>query len=157
MTAVELSAIERSNVERPTPDVQSKRYLLCRWSHRSIETGPPPTLTRSYPLTSLRTRCSTNWEQSLFRRAAAVTRVKERPGFPTNTRAACAPQNYPKTPMSEVSDQSRAAALARARSSQAARKAFISSRSITIRLATPLYFFVVPVTVRLTAPWCTRP
>ena len=47
--------------------------------------------------------------------------------------------------MSEVSDQLRAAALARARSSQAARKAFISARSTTIRVATPLYFFVVPV------------
>ena len=50
--------------------------------------------------------------------------------------------------MLEVSDQLRTAALARARSLQAARKAFISSRSTTIRLATPLYFLVVPVTVR---------
>jgi len=60
-------------------------------------------------------------------------------------------------PMSEVSDQLLAAALARARSSQAVRKAFISARSATIRLATPLYFFVIPVTVRVTAPWWTRP
>ena len=58
---------------------------------------------------------------------------------------------------SEASDQLAAAAFARARSWQAARKAFISARSTTIRLATPLYFFVVPVTVRLTAPWWTRP
>ena len=62
-----------------------------------------------------------------------------------------------RNPMSEVSDQLRAAALARARSLQAARKAFISARSRTIRLATPLYFFVIPMTVRLTAPWWTRP
>jgi hypothetical protein len=64
---------------------------------------------------------------------------------------------HPQKPMSEVSDQLRAAALARARSLQAARKAFISARSTTIRLATPLYFFVIPMTVRLTAPWVTRP
>ena len=64
---------------------------------------------------------------------------------------------HPQNPMSEVSDQLPAAALARARSSQAARKAFISARSITIRLATPLYFFVIPVTVRVTAPEWTRP
>ena len=70
---------------------------------------------------------------------------------------AAAPQPCRETSMSEVSDQLRAAALARARSLQAARKAFISARSTTIRLATPLYFFVVPVTVRLTAPWWTRP
>ena len=63
----------------------------------------------------------------------------------------------PRNPMSEVSDQLPAAALARARSLQAARKAFISARSRTIRLATPLYFFVIPMTVRLTAPWWTRP
>jgi hypothetical protein len=71
--------------------------------------------------------------------------------------AATAPQPYRDTPVSEVSDQLRAAALARARSSQAARKAFISARSTIIRLATPLYFFVIPVTVRVTAPWWTRP
>ena len=64
---------------------------------------------------------------------------------------------HPQKPMSEVSDQLLAAALARARSSQAARKAFISARSKTIRLATPLYFFVIPVTVRVTAPEWTRP
>src|SRR5207249_11865138 len=81
--------------------------------------------------------------------------------------AATAPQPYAETesdwyfrrrnPRSEVSDQLRAAALARARSWQAARKAFISARSRTIRLATPLYFFVIPMTVRVTAPWWTRP
>jgi len=60
---------------------------------------------------------------------------------------------HQRKPMSEVSGQLRAAALAIARSLQATRKAFISPRSTTIRLATPLYFFVVPVTVRLTAPW----
>jgi hypothetical protein len=60
--------------------------------------------------------------------------------------------SLPRNPMSEVSNQLRAAALARARSVQAARKAFISARSTTIRSVTPLYFFVVPVTVRLTAP-----
>src|SRR5206468_1116179 len=49
-----------------------------------------------------------------------------------------------------------AAALARARWLQATRKAFISARSTTIRVAMPLYFFVIPVTVRLTAPWLTR-
>ena len=58
-----------------------------------------------------------------------------------------------KPPMPEVSDQLPAAALARARWLQAARKAFISARNTIIRVATPLYFFVVPVTVRLTAPW----
>src|SRR5437764_10269352 len=57
----------------------------------------------------------------------------------------------------EGRDQFAAAALARARRLQAARIAFISARSTTIRVATPLYFFVVPVTVRLTAPWFTRP
>jgi len=56
-----------------------------------------------------------------------------------------------------VSDQLAAAALARARWLQATRNAFISARSTTIRVATPLYFFVTPVTVRLTAPWLTRP
>src|SRR5437773_9302508 len=81
--------------------------------------------------------------------------------------AATAPRPYaetesdwyfrPRKPRSEVSDQLRAAALARARALQAARKAFISARSRTIRLATPLYFFVIPITVRLTAPWWTRP
>ena len=55
------------------------------------------------------------------------------------------------------SDQLGAVALARARWLQAARKSFISARSTTIRLATPLYFFVIPMTVRLTAPWLTRP
>src|SRR5262249_38926728 len=44
--------------------------------------------------------------------------------------------------MSEVSDYLAAAALARARRLQAARKAFISVRSTAIREATPLYFFV---------------
>ena len=43
--------------------------------------------------------------------------------------------------MSEVSDQLRAAALARARSSQAARKAFISARSTTIRLGNAFVLF----------------
>ena len=51
----------------------------------------------------------------------------------------------------------RAAALARARRLQAARKAFISVRSSAIREATPLYFLVVPLTSRWTAPWWTRP
>ena len=46
----------------------------------------------------------------------------------------------PRNPMSEVSDQLPAAAFARARSLHAARKAFISARSSTICLATPLYF-----------------
>jgi hypothetical protein len=63
----------------------------------------------------------------------------------------------PRKSTPQVSDQFAAAALARARWLQAARKAFISARSITIRVATPLYFFVPPVTVRLTAPWLTRP
>src|SRR5438105_6005249 len=57
----------------------------------------------------------------------------------------------------EGRDQFAAAALARARRLQAARIAFNSARSTTIRVATPLYLFVVPVTVRLTAPWFTRP
>src|SRR5438270_4725906 len=57
----------------------------------------------------------------------------------------------------EGRDQFAAAALARARRLRAARIAFISARSTTIRVATPLYFFVVPVTVRLTPPWFTRP
>ena len=63
----------------------------------------------------------------------------------------------PLHPRKPISGQLRAAALARARSLQAARTAFISARSTTIRLATPLYFFVIPMTVRLTAPWLTRP
>jgi len=63
----------------------------------------------------------------------------------------------PRNPMSEGSDHLAAAALARARSLQAARNAFISARSTTIRAPTPLYFFVTPVIVRLTAPWWTRP
>jgi hypothetical protein len=64
---------------------------------------------------------------------------------------------HPQKPVSEVSDQLAAAALARARRLQAARKAFISARSTIIRVATPLYFFVAPVIVRLTAPRWTRP
>jgi hypothetical protein len=59
----------------------------------------------------------------------------------------------PRNSMSDASNQLPAAALARARRLQAARKAFISARNTIIRVATPLYFFVVPVTVRLTAPW----
>ena len=63
----------------------------------------------------------------------------------------------PRNPMSEVSDQLPAAAFARARWLHATRKAFISARSTAIRVAIPLYFFVMPLTVRLTAPWWTRP
>ena len=75
---------------------------------------------------------------------------------PSDWRIGLAPR--PRNPMSEVSVQfAAAAALARARSLQAARIAFISVRSAAIRAATPLYFFVVPVTFRLTAPWLTRP
>src|ERR1700736_4827246 len=37
------------------------------------------------------------------------------------------------------------------------RSAFISARNEAMRGPTPLYFFVIPVTVRLTAPWPTRP
>ena len=59
----------------------------------------------------------------------------------------------PLHPRKAISGQLRAAALARARSLHAARKAFISPLSTSIRLATPLYFFVIPMTVRLTAPW----
>ena len=48
--------------------------------------------------------------------------------------------------------QCRAAALARSFLAQSARKSFISALSPRMRGATPLYFFVVPVIVRLTAP-----
>ena len=144
MTAIDVSAIGRSNVERPTPDVQSKRDqrgLIHRFSSdfasgadvfslQKVRFGEPPKPARE-------PRALPSRMQSPRSRMGLVS--------------------LPRNPMSEVSDQLRAAALARARSSQAARKAFISARSTTIRLATPLYFFVVPVTVRLTAPWCTRP
>ena len=50
-----------------------------------------------------------------------------------------------------------AAALARARSLQSARKAFISALSVRRRAGTPLYFFVIPAIVLFTAPWLTRP
>ena len=106
MTAVDVSAIGRSNVERPTrlrkatarqaPDVQSKRAVGA--------------------------------DYELINRLDWALR--------------------PRNP----SNQLPAAALARARRLQAARKAFISARNTIIRVATPLYFFVVPVTVRLTAP-----
>ena len=36
----------------------------------------------------------TNADSSSFRQDAAVTRVKERPGFPTSTLEACAPQRF---------------------------------------------------------------
>ena len=52
--------------------------------------------------------------------------------------------------------QRRAAALARSFLAQSARKIFISALSPRMRGATPLYFFVVPVTVRLTAPALAR-
>src|SRR6266550_9466569 len=48
--------------------------------------------------------------------------------------------------------QRRTAALARSFLAQSARKSFISALSPRMRRATPLYFFVVPVIVRLTAP-----
>jgi len=48
--------------------------------------------------------------------------------------------------------QRRAAALARSFLAQSARNSFISALSPRMRGATPLYFFVVPVIVRLTAP-----
>src|SRR5437764_10612325 len=37
------------------------------------------------------------------------------------------------------------------------RRVFISAFNVAMCGATPLYFFVIPVTVRLTAPRCTRP
>jgi hypothetical protein len=46
----------------------------------------------------------------------------------------------------------RAAALARTFSAHSARKTFISDRNVAMRGPTPLYFFVMPLTVRLTAP-----
>jgi hypothetical protein len=57
----------------------------------------------------------------------------------------------------EVKGQFRAAALARSFRLHSARKTFISARTPRSRGATPLYFFVIPVTVLLTAPWPTRP
>jgi hypothetical protein len=45
-----------------------------------------------------------------------------------------------------------AAALARSFWFHSPRKTFISALSVVIRGATPLYFFVIPLTVRLTAP-----
>lgn len=50
-----------------------------------------------------------------------------------------------------------AAAFAWARSFQSARSVFISARSAIMRAGTPLYFFTVPLTLRSTAPWLTRP
>ena len=49
-------------------------------------------------------------------------------------------------------DQLRAAALARTFRAHSLRKTFISARNVAMRGPTPLYFFVIPVTVRLTAP-----
>ena len=49
-----------------------------------------------------------------------------------------------------------AAAFARTRLFQSARKTFISALSPRSRGTTPLYFFVIPLTLRLTAPWLTR-
>src|SRR5256885_4965896 len=45
-----------------------------------------------------------------------------------------------------------AAAFARSFLAHSLRKTFISALSVVMRGATPLYFFVVPLTVRLTAP-----
>jgi len=56
------------------------------------------------------------------------------------------------TSMAARGDQRRAAALARTFLAQSARKTFISARNVFIRGATPLYFFVMPETVLLTAP-----
>src|SRR5205807_2486718 len=53
--------------------------------------------------------------------------------------------------------QIRTAALAASFLLHSLRRTFISALSPRIRGATPLYFFVIPVTVRLTAPWLTRP
>src|SRR6476646_5498202 len=124
MTAVDVSAIRRSNVERPTPDVQSKRDRRGLTQRFSYDFAP----------------ASSAWLRTGFTKS------------PRRLHPAVS-----RDPMTEVSDQFCAAALARARSLQAARKAFISAASRTIRLATPLYFFVIPVTVRVTAPWWTRP
>src|SRR5207244_8957619 len=44
-------------------------------------------------------------------------------------------------------DQLRAAALARSLALHSSRKTFISALSLVMRAATPVYFFVVPVTV----------
>jgi hypothetical protein len=91
-------------------------------------------------------------------------------GPPAHRRASCVLPSFiqrlqspsrtgirPRNPISKISDQLPAAAFARARWLHATRKAFISARSSTICLATPLYFFVIPVTVRMTAPRWTRP
>src|SRR5207253_2249926 len=53
-------------------------------------------------------------------------------------------------------DQAAVAALARSFSLHSSRKTFISPLTLTIRDATPLYFLMAPVTVRVTAPWLTR-
>jgi hypothetical protein len=68
------------------------------------------------------------------------------------SRTASARPSSQANPMSEVSDYLAGAALARARSLHATRKAFISARRTAIRAATPLYFFVAPVISRWTAP-----
>src|SRR5207253_5849538 len=54
------------------------------------------------------------------------------------------------------SDQAAVAALARSFSLHSSRKTFISPLTLTIRDATPLYFLMAPVTVRVTAPRLTR-
>jgi len=62
-------------------------------------------------------------------------------------------KEYPSPRLRQAKEgQRRAAALARSFLAQSARKSFISALSPRMRGATPLYFFVVPVIVRLTAP-----
>jgi hypothetical protein len=86
---------------------------------------------------------------SLPKSTLATGRVRPRGGLHWALR--------PRNSVSDASNQLAAAALARARRLQSARKAFILARSTIIRVGTPVYFFVAPVTVRLTAPWWTRP
>src|SRR5438094_176777 len=61
-------------------------------------------------------------------------------------------RSRPSSRPASQGSQCRAAALARSFLAQSARKSFISALSPRMRGATPLYFFVVPVTVRLTVP-----
>ena len=59
--------------------------------------------------------------------------------------------------MSQVSDQLRGGSLGESALVAGGTQSFHLSAQHNHSLATPLYFFVVPVTVRLTAPWWTRP
>src|SRR5205823_13037276 len=66
-------------------------------------------------------------------------------------------RGVPARSVPRARNQFRVRALAKSFWFHSARKIFISALSPSSRGRTPLYFFVTPLTTRLTAPWLTKP